>query len=370
MPEVKSIPTENDEIAFLRNFQSNMSDNSVQTSPFWRLMRFPSIFLIGVLVKITIDVILNLKFRNYPLFENIFVYLGAGFIAWLIYQALKTVNRQLDYAFQWNRNPVRRFFVQALFNVSLSIIIIMFFRFLIAYFNWGKHYVNVVEEFVNILVVAIYTLIFVIGDLSYFLVNRWRVSLAELESFKKENLAFEFGMLKTQINPHFLFNSLNTLSGLVHTKPDMASEFIRQLSKLYRILLKEKDNVHSLEKELNLLDSYIYLVSLRFAENIKFNKDIKEDHLKLLIAPLTLQMLIENAIKHNIVSSKKPLNISIRSLEDNQLEVSNNLQLKMEKEESTEIGLKNIKKRYEFLTHRPVNVIELKNEFKVLIPLI
>lgn len=371
MTEQNSFEMDSIEIAFIRNFQSDMSENQkVRTNPLWRLLRFPTIFFIGVLVKITIDVILNLKFRNYPLFENIFVYLGAGFIAWLIYQALKTVNNQLDYAFDWNSNPVRRFFVQALFDISLSIIIIMFFRFLIAYFNWGNHYVNVIEEFVNVLVVSIYTLIFVIGDLSYFLVNRWRVSLAELESFKKENLAFEFGMLKTQINPHFLFNSLNTLSGLVHTKPDMASEFIRQLSKLYRILLKEKDNVHNLEKELGLLDSYIYLVSLRFADNIKFEKEIEVDHLKLNIAPLTLQMLIENAIKHNIVSSKKPLNIKIKSLENNLLEISNNLQLKIDKEESTEIGLKNIKKRYEFLSSRPVNVIENDSEFKVIIPLL
>ena len=341
-----------------------------ESHPIWKLFRFPGIFLIGVIVKVTIDVILNLKFRNYPLFENFFIYLFAGLIAWFIYRTLRAVNNQLNYGFPWDNNPVRRFFAQALVDVSLSILIITFFRIMHVYLNWGSNYINVIEEFVNLIVVAIFTLIFVIGDLSYFLVNRWRVSLAELESFKKENLAFEFGMLKTQINPHFLFNSLNTLSGLVHTNADTASEFIRQLSRLYRNLLKEKENVHELEKELELLKSYTYLVGLRFSNNLYINLDIKPEHLNFKIAPMSLQMLIENAIKHNIISAKKPLNIEINSLADNRIEVVNNLQPKLEKEESTEIGLKNIKKRYEFLTHRAVDIIQNETEFRVIIPLI
>lgn len=342
----------------------------VEYHPAWKVLRFPVIFMIGVLVKITIDVILNLKFRNYPLFEYPLVYFAAGFIAWLIYFLLRQINHQLNYGVPWDKNPVRRFFVQALIDISLSILIITFFRFMIAYFNWGNHYVNVIEEFVNLLTVGIFTLIFVVVDLSYFLVNRWRVSLAEIESFKKENLAFEFGMLKTQINPHFLFNSLNTLSGLIHSNADMASEFVRQLSRLYRNLLTEKDNVHSLSEELELLNSYTYLVSLRFGQNLNIQIEIAKDKLERNIPPLTLQMLIENAIKHNIISGRKPLTIKIQSIEDNLLEISNNLQPKMEKEESTEIGLKNIRKRYEFLTSRKVKVVQSETEFKVIIPLL
>lgn len=321
-------------------------------------------------MKLTIDVILNLKFRNYPLFENIFIYIGAGFIAYLIYRSLKTINQQLNYSFPWDHNPVRRFFIQALVDVSLSVLIVALFRLLIMSLNWNNTYVNVIEEFVHLLVIGVYTLIFVVGDLSYFLVNRWRVSLGELESFKKENLAFEFGMLKTQINPHFLFNSLNTLSGLVHTNADTASEFIRQLSKLYRNLLKEKDNIHELEKELELLSSYTYLVGLRFSNNLNIEYNIEEEHKSKFIAPLSLQMLIENAIKHNIISAKKPLHISINSLENNKLEIVNNFQPKIEKEDSTEIGLKNIRKRYEFLTERRVEIIPSDTEFKVIIPLL
>ncbi len=341
-----------------------------KTHPILRILKIPSIFMIGIIIKITIDVILNLKFRNYPLFENGLVYLGAGFIAWLIYKSLKTINEQLNYSFPWDRNPVRRFFIQALVDVTLSIAIIALFRVMIAYFNWDNTYVNVIEEFVNLIVVGVFTLLFVVGDLSYFLVNRWRISLAELESFKKENLAFEFGMLKTQINPHFLFNSLNTLSGLVHTNADMASEFIRQLSRLYRNLLREKENIHSLEKELELLNSYTYLVGLRFSNNLHINIKIAEEYKSLNIAPLSLQMLIENAIKHNVISAKKPLSIDIQSIDDNKIEVVNNLQPKLEKEESTEIGLKNIQKRYEFLTDRKVEIKSGEDKFRVIIPLI
>ncbi|QNL20772.1 histidine kinase [Hyphobacterium sp. CCMP332] len=355
----------------IRIFRPEMNNTYYpQTHPILRILKIPSIFTIGIIIKITIDVILNLKFRNYPLFENGLVYLGAGFIAWLIYQSLKTINDQLNYSFPWDRNPVRRFFIQALVDVTLSIVLIALFRVMIAYFNWENTYVNVIEEFVNLIVVGVFTLLFVVGDLSYFLVNRWRVSLAELESFKKENLAFEFGMLKTQINPHFLFNSLNTLSGLVHTNADMASEFIRQLSRLYRNLLKEKENIHSLEKELELLNSYTYLVGLRFSNNLHISINIVEKYKSLNIAPLSLQMLIENAIKHNVISAKKPLYIEIKSIDDNKIEVMNNLQPKLEKEESTEIGLKNIQKRYEFLTDRKVEIQSAEDKFKVIIPLI
>ncbi len=355
---------------FYRKRHSNEIMKELETHSVVNIFRFPAIFLIGVMVKISIDVILNLKFRNYPLFENFFVYIGAGFIAWFIYRSLKLINHQLNFSFPWNKNPVRRFFIQSLVNVSLSIALIALFRFLIAYLNWEQNYINIIEEFVNLLVVGVYTLIFVIGDLSYFLVNRWRVSLAELESFKKENLAFEFGMLKNQINPHFLFNCLNTLSGLVHTNADTASEFIRQLSRLYRNLLNEKDNVHESEKELDLLKSYTYLVGLRFSNNLHINIEVSQNCMGKMIAPLSLQMLIENAIKHNIISSKKPLNIDIRSVNDDRIEISNNLQIKLDKEESTEIGLKNIVKRYEFLTHRKVEIIQSDSEFKVTIPLI
>ncbi len=345
------------------------STNS-DTHPLLRILRVPSIFMIGILIKITIDVILNLKFRNYPLFENGFVYIGAGFIAWLIYKTLKTLNEQLNYTVPWDSNPVRRFFVQAMVDVSVSLLIIALFLLMVAYFNWQTTYINIVEQAVNLIVVGVFTLLFVVGDLSYFLVNRWRVSLAELESFKKENLAFEFGMLKTQINPHFLFNSLNTLSGLVHTNADTASEFIRQLSRLYRNLLKEKENIHALEKELELLNSYTYLVGLRFSNNLHIKLNIKDEHKGLNIAPLSLQMLIENAIKHNIISVKKPLYIEINSIENNRIEVVNNFQPKIEKEESTEIGLKNIQKRYEYLTDRTVEIQSDEKEFRVIIPLI
>lgn len=150
----------------------------------------------------------------------------------------------------------------------------------------------------------------------------------------------------------------------------MASEFVRQLSRLYRNLLTEKDNVHSLSEELELLNSYTYLVSLRFGQNLNIQIEIAKDKLERNIPPLTLQMLIENAIKHNIISGRKPLTIKIQSIEDNLLEISNNLQPKMEKEESTEIGLKNIRKRYEFLTSRKVKVVQSETEFKVIIPLL
>ena len=203
-----------------------------------------------------------------------------------------------------------------------------------------------------------------------FLLEKWRFSLAELERFKKENAEFQFESLRAQVNPHFLFNSLNTLSSLIYQDQQKAESFVRELSDVYRYILENKDReLVTLKKELEILNSYIYLILLRFEQNLSVIIDVRNSLDNILIAPLSLQMLVENATKHNIISKKKPLNVKIYT-EDDYIVVSNNLQKKEIKNYSSKLGLANIKSRYGFLTDKRVEIVENSDEFLVKVPLI
>ena len=215
------------------------------------------------------------------------------------------------------------------------------------------------------------TIVILAYDLVVHLLSQWRRSILEVERFKKESIEFRFETLKNQVNPHFLFNSLNTLSSLMHLDIDAAEKYLRQLAKVYRYVLENKEiEVINLETELNILQSYIYLVQMRFKDKLNIKIDISDDLASFGIAPMTLQLLIENAIKHNEVSRKFPLIIDISSQDHDYLTVKNIIQLKTSKEYSTKVGLNNIIKRYQYLTDKPVTVDDSSGVFRVGIPLL
>jgi len=200
--------------------------------------------------------------------------------------------------------------------------------------------------------------------------NRLRLTQVEAESLKKKNLEARFEALRNQINPHFLFNSLNVLSTLVYKDADTSAKFIEQLSKVYRYLLYyQEKKVVSVDEELEFLKSYIYLLSIRFEDNLSIEIDVDEKVHERFIAPASLQLLIENAIKHNIVSGKRPLYIKIY-VDKDMIIVENNLQLKELKEPSTSVGLKNIEERYQFISKESIKVYRNEAAFKVGVPLI
>jgi two-component system LytT family sensor kinase len=204
----------------------------------------------------------------------------------------------------------------------------------------------------------------------YFFLQKSKNAEVRAEQFKKDSIEARFEALRSQINPHFLFNCLNALSNLVYKDADTSARFIAQLSNVYRYLLYSQERkIVSLQEELEFIDSYLYLLKIRFGENIFISKHIATDAEKFHIAPATLQMLIENAIKHNVVSGKLPLKISITSY-NGSITVSNNLQEKHVKDPSAYIGLKNIMKRYEFLSSKPVEIMKTENEFIVKVPLV
>jgi sensor histidine kinase YesM len=198
----------------------------------------------------------------------------------------------------------------------------------------------------------------------------WRKSAIEAEQLKTEQYAQQYQTLKDQLNPHFLFNSFNVLSNLVYENPDVAARFIQQLSKIYRYVLEvQQEKLIKLSSELEFAENFLSLQKIRFEEGLQYEIKVvsKTD---FYLPPLSLQMLLENAIKHNIASMANPLHIEIL-VKGDQLIVKNNLQLKSSlSEESTGIGLSNIRKRYELLSNEPVLLEETNGFFVVKLPLL
>lgn len=203
-----------------------------------------------------------------------------------------------------------------------------------------------------------------------FYMTRLRNTQLESEQFKKNLIEAQYEALRNQINPHFLFNCFNVLSTLVYKDADTASKFISQLSVVYRYLLyNQEKRIVLLKEELVFMDAYLFLLKIRFGENIEITNQIKKIDENFYVAPAVLQMLVENAIKHNVISRKLPLRITF-SVQKGYLIVINNLQEKAVKEESLQIGLNNIKNRYAFLSDRPVSVLKNENSFIVSVPLL
>jgi PAS domain S-box-containing protein len=193
----------------------------------------------------------------------------------------------------------------------------------------------------------------------------------QLINLQKENLQSQFDVLKQQVNPHFLFNSLNVLTSLIKLEPDLAEKFSEQLSKVYRYVLENKDNeLVDLNTELNFLDAYIFLLNIRFVDKLKVNINIPEARRNDQIIPLAMQLLIENAIKHNIMSKSEPLAIDIFIDADNFLNIVNNLQERPSQLVSTGVGLKNIQNRYLLLNNTEPVFEKTNTHFIAKVPLV
>jgi two-component system LytT family sensor kinase len=192
----------------------------------------------------------------------------------------------------------------------------------------------------------------------------------ELEGVKAANLGAQYELLKQQVNPHFLFNSLNTLKSMVEIGDENVANFIVQLSDFYRFTLENrKSDLIALSEELDILEAYMYLLKARFEGGISIDIRISKKQQETLIPPFTLQLLIENCIKHNIVSLDKPLKIEL-NIQDDQLVITNGLQVKRVPESSTGVGLENINQRYLQLAGKQIGVTAMPDYFTVKLPLI
>ena len=204
--------------------------------------------------------------------------------------------------------------------------------------------------------------------ISYVYQTRSRI---EKEQEKRRLAQFQYNILKQQVNPHFLFNSLNILNGLIEEqKSSEASEYVRKLAALYRYMLQnENEQLVRLQDELNFIDQYTDLLKVRFPLGFTIDKRIDESIKSRLVIQCSLQVLIENAFKHNIVRAEQPLHIEIFT-EQEYIVVRNNLQIKQSSGDSTKVGLKNISKQYLAAIDKDIIINQTNDHFEVKLPLI
>jgi two-component system LytT family sensor kinase len=282
------------------------------------------------------------------------------------------LGEQVDKFVTWLESPLKRFIV----GVIVLLIYTTIASFVVLYLFIGVYYQ---QDFLQIMVDNWqYSLTLPLGITIFialtmhgreFLMS-WRQTAINYEKLKSENIATQYESLKNQVNPHFLFNSLNALSSLVYSDQDKAVDFIRKLSEVYRYVLDHQmDEVVTLEEELEFVDSFVFLNKIRFGKSLKVDLGDFSSRDKYMIPPLALQMLLENCFKHNVVSKDNNLQVDIY-LEDEFVVVKNNLNPKKVAEHSTGLGLNNIKSRFSFLTEKAVEIIECENSFAVKIPLL
>ena len=271
----------------------------------------------------------------------------------------------------WAKNPKRMNRITFIVFMGYAIITGIMLPYSVDRFLWGMSGISVFYDVsAKAFITTVLSLIVFYFNITTLVSNNWIKSIEKNEELKRENLLAKYEALKNQVNPHFLFNSLNTLSGVVEQKPEMATEFIKKLSDIYRYVLEQNDKeLVSIHDELKFVEDYIFLSQMRFGKGLIFNSHIMKDQ-NFHVAPLGIQMLVENAIKHNIISDDMPLKIEMES-ENGFVIVRNNLQKKKTKISGKEpLGLENLIKRYAYLSGEPVEVIESDGKFIIKLPII
>ncbi len=203
-----------------------------------------------------------------------------------------------------------------------------------------------------------------------YIIDKYKETTIEKEVLEQLQLQQEFDGLKQKVNPHFLFNCFNTLSSLISEDREKAEKFLDELSKVYRYLLRNnEDGMSTLASEIKFIESYFQLLKTRHGDAVHLQVEVDKRYSNYLLPSLSLQMLIENAVKHNALSKNKPLTIEIFSTTGNRLVVNNNLQRRTVKAPSNRVGLENIQAKYGLLKQRGFQVMENGKNFTVILPL-
>ncbi|MFT3705358.1 MAG: histidine kinase [Agriterribacter sp.] len=204
-----------------------------------------------------------------------------------------------------------------------------------------------------------------------FVLERYKQSVEEKNTMQKMAMQDEFDALKNQVKPHFLFNCFNTLSSLISEDKERADHFLSELSKVYRyLLMKNEDGLSTVDSEIKFIHSYYQLLQTRHGEALRMQIEIDKRYQDYLLPSLSLQLLVENVVKHNVLYKNTPLMIEIFTTAGNKLVVNNNLQRRPVKAQSNKVGLENIKAKYALLKQPGFQVMEDERNFTVILPLI
>ena len=289
-----------------------------------------------------------------------------------LYYANAIIFVKLDDVYQTDRFSRNRIVQGFALSFIVSVIVIFLLRIVEDVLIEGK----TIQQFLanekpsNYIVSVVITFVVTLAIHAVYFYKAYQENKVKEQKIIAGTASAQFESLKNQIDPHFLFNSLNVLSSLIEENPESAQKFTTSLSKVYRYVLEQKDKeLVSVAEELKFAKTYMNLLKMRFENSITFEIPEGFDNEEAKVVPLSLQLLLENCIKHNVVSEAKPLHVKI-SIENNQLVVTNNLQKKEVLSDRKGVGLQNIVNRYEKKKKRTVLVEENEQEFKIFLPIL
>jgi hypothetical protein len=289
-----------------------------------------------------------------------------------LYYSNAVIFIKLDDIYQTDRFSRNRIVIGFALSFIISVIVIFLLRIVEDVVIEG----NSIQQFLanekpsNYIISIIITFVVTLAIHAIYFYKAYQENKVKEQKIIAGTASAQFESLKNQIDPHFLFNSLNVLSSLIEENPESAQKFTTSLSKVYRYVLEQKDKeLVSVAEELKFAKTYMNLLKMRFENSITFEIPEGFDNEEAKVVPLSLQLLLENCIKHNVVSEAKPLHVKI-SIENNQLVVTNNLQKKEVLSGRKGVGLQNIVNRYAILTKRTVLVEENEQEFKIFLPIL
>ena len=309
-----------------------------------------------------------IRFDDFTTSQHVWITVISLVLLTFFWESLRVVNLLLNRFYPFEKNLTGRIALQ----IACGVVIGLTVRFFVYKFGEPQLPFKLDSLFVAA-TWAIYTFIPTAVNLGFFTVyflDRWKDSIIYAERLEKEKSQVQFDNLKNQLNPHFLFNALTSLNSLIFSNQHLASEFLQQLSKVYRYVLQNKDkNFVLLQTELDFIANYVKLLETRFEGALRIQFNISEAAREKAIVPVTLQILIENATKHNIIDMSKPLTIDTTTIGD-YLVISNTLQPRKNVESSNKQGLENLKSLYSFLTDRPILIEKTDDRFFVKVPLL
>jgi two-component system, LytTR family, sensor kinase len=286
-----------------------------------------------------------------------------------IWEGNSLIVKAISKRFRWEVRPLRRILAQVGLTLAYTVIVVILLFYAFAPFMYQGH-ISLPDMMITTVGACTVTLMMNAIYESIYFSRRWRFSVMRAEVLKRAALRAQYESLKNQVNPHFLFNSLNTLTGLIEENSELAIRFVHDMASVYRYVLQSKDSkLVTLEQELKFTQTYVFLLKTRFGESLKAEFNVPAEEIKKSIPPLSLQILVENAVKHNIMSREKPLYIEV-SAGNGTLTVSNKLQLKPVIEEYAKLGLSNIRDRYSELSKAAVQIINDEHSFTVKLPLV
>jgi sensor histidine kinase YesM len=338
-----------------------------------------NIFIDWIGVPLLGSIVITLTYATNELIEGDYLdFIESMMISFTFWSVLANGNgiivNYLEQRWSWLESPIKRLAIGigALLIYTIIASTLIIYAYVEFYLGYSFADFSNDEQFLEFLFIPVIITIFIaLWMHGRAFLQDWRQSAIDVERLKTENLKSRFESLRNQVNPHFLFNSLNALSSLVYANQEKAVDFIQKLSEVYRYVLDhQNDEVVNLKDELNFLKSFVFLNKIRFGDNFKVDYQNLQELEDWSIPPVSLQLLVENCIKHNEISKENQLKVSIR-MENDAIIVENNLNpMKSPKKDSNGLGLSNIRSRYEILSNVKVQVEQSSTTFCVKIPLL